>query len=322
MTFELNLPLARSAVDRDYLTRESEELLAEILSHADTRVLVLHNGLTILHGTADAPEPAIRLLALGDVPEALHTVYLGKTEVEQGEDPAGTRVVLRVIGADSAARLSATSGGWHHLRRTGAGLTDRDAGLFSQALAIANWHEHNTFCPACGSETKVERAGWSRRCLSDDRELFPRTDPAIIVGVTDHADRILLGSQGIWEENRYSILAGFVEPGESLEAAVRREMVEEAGVVVGQPIYLGSQAWPFPYSLMMGFTAKLAEGFAAGFAEPDGQEIEKLRWFTREELVAEAPNLLLPARVSIARAIIERWLGFQVESATELDARP
>jgi NAD+ diphosphatase len=156
--------------------------------------------------------------------------------------------------------------------------------------------------------------------LADGTEIFPRTDPAVIVAVTDSDDRILLGSQGVWEQNRWSILAGFVEPGESLEAAVRREMFEEAGVVVGEPEYLGSQAWPFPYSLMLGFTARLATEFAAEHIEADGLEIEKLRWFTRAELIAEAPHLLLPARVSIARAIIERWLGESIDSATELGA--
>ena len=153
-----------------------------------------------------------------------------------------------------------------------------------------------------------------RRGPNDDTQHFPRTDPAIIVGITDQDDRLLLGSQGVWEENRWSILAGFVEPGESLDAAVRREMREEAGVEVTDPIYLGSQSWPFPYSLMLGFSAR-----ALGqTVQADGVEIEKLRWFSRDELAAEAHEILLPTRLSIARAIIERWYGQQIISATEL----
>lgn len=320
MNLELNLPLARSAVDRDYLAREREELFDELAADSEVRVLLLHEGLTLLVEGDTAPRPLLRLLAHQDAPEAIERVYLGKTTVHQDDQPAGTRVVLHVLDADAAKAIEPNQESWHHLRKTGAGLSDRDAGLLSQALAIANWHLRNQHCPACGSPTKTSRSGWSRVCLADGTEIFPRTDPAIIVAVTDAADRILLGSQGVWEDNRWSILAGFVEPGESLEAAVQREMFEEAGVIVGEPEYLGSQAWPFPYSLMLGFTVRLASDFAAESIEADGMEIEKVRWFSRAELIAEAPNLLLPARVSIARAIIERWLGESIDSATELGA--
>lgn len=321
MTLELNLPLARAAVDRDYLSREREALLDELAADPSVRVLVLHEGLTLLVEGVTTSQPSLRLLASHEAPPAIERVYLGKTTVDQDDQPAGTPVVLHLLDADAALGLAADQGAWHHLRKTGAGLSDRDAGLFSQALAIANWHLKNQHCPSCGSATKTSKNGWSRVCLADGTEIFPRTDPAVIVAVTDAADRILLGSQGVWEDNRWSILAGFVEPGESLEAAVKREMFEEAGVIVAEPEYLGSQAWPFPYSLMLGFTARLAGDFAAESIEADGLEIEKLRWFSRAELIAEAPNLLLPARVSIARAIIERWLGESVDSATELGAR-
>jgi NAD+ diphosphatase len=141
--------------------------------------------------------------------------------------------------------------------------------------------------------------------VDEGREIYPRTDPAIIVGVVDDQDRILLGSQGIWEENRFSILAGFVEPGESLDAAVIREMAEEAGIRVKNPRFLGSQAWPFPFSLMVGYLAE----YDGGLLTPDGEEIVKLRWFSRAELKAEVGDLLLPGELSIARVIIEHWLG-------------
>jgi NAD+ diphosphatase len=154
-------------------------------------------------------------------------------------------------------------------------------------------------------------------CLADEREFYPRTDPAIIAAIVDDEDRILLGSQGIWEDNRWSVLAGFVEPGESLAAAVEREIFEEAGIRVTDIDYLASQSWPFPYSLMVGFKAR-----ARGVQElvPDALEIEKLRWFSRQEMAAEAQAILLPGKLSIARALIEDWFGGELVSASELKA--
>ena len=166
----------------------------------------------------------------------------------------------------------------------------------------------------------MAQGGWSRTCIQESRQLFPRTDAAVIVSIIDDEDRILLGTQGSWAENRWSVLAGFVEAAESLEQAVVREMLEESGLEVSEPQYLGSQAWPFPYSLMLGFTAKLSANSKATEIKPDGIEIAKLRWFTRDELKAEAHTILLPNRISIARALIEHWLGESIESASELSS--
>ena len=138
--------------------------------------------------------------------------------------------------------------------------------------------------------------------------MFPRTDAAVIALVTDQHDRIVLGSNALWEARRYSLLAGFVEPGESLEAAVIREVFEESGLVVTNPVYVGSQPWPFPASLMVGFRADIDETSMANI-RPDGTEIIDLRWFSREELLASLDDVLLPGRPSIARAMIEDWLG-------------
>jgi NAD+ diphosphatase len=295
----LDLPLARQAVDRDYLARTKPELFDELWTDPNTRVLAMFEGAVLLEGNA------LKLLSVESVPSANYRVYLGRDSVGP--------IVLAVLNENSAKQLEPSAEAWHNLRKTGAGLDDRDAGLFTQALAIANWHASHLHCPRCGTPTLVESGGWVRRCFEDDSEHYPRTDPAVIVAIIDDEERILLGSQGVWEDNRWSILAGFVEPGESLEAAVVREMFEEAGVVVDEPHYLGSQSWPFPYSLMAGFAvrAKTTD------LRPDGDEIEKLRWFSREELAAEAPNLLLPNRISIARAIIELWFGGEIISATE-----
>lgn len=296
----LELPLARQAIDRDYESRTKPELFDELWANSTTRVLPMFDGAVLLDGQE------LRLLPVESVPAAQYRVYLGKDEVGP--------IVLAVLSENGAKEIAADPEQWHNLRRTGAGLSDRDAGLFTQALAISNWHSNHVHCPRCGTPTLVEAGGWVRRCFKDDSEHYPRTDPAIIVAILDDQDRILLGSQGAWEENRWSILAGFVEPGESLEAAVIREMFEEAGVQVDEPNYLGSQAWPFPYSLMLGFAARAK----TTDLRPDGVEIAKLRWFSREELATEAAELLLPNRISISRAMIELWFGGRIESATEL----
>ncbi len=317
MSSALNLPLARAAVDRDYLQRSNENLFDELWALDSTRILPMHDGKILLKHAATKPEPALKLLPVNAVQNPQLLVYLGKsTEASVGE-PVGTAVVLAVLTREEALLLEPEEKNWVTLRRNGAGLSARDSGLYAQALAIANWHEKHPRCPKCGSETEVIDAGWVRKCIADGKELYPRTDPAIIAAIIDDHDRILLGSQGIWEENRWSVLAGFVEPGESLAAAVQREIFEEAGIRVEDVEYLGSQSWPFPYSLMVGFTAR-----AKGEQEllPDGLEIEKLRWFTRDEIADQAAQILLPGKLSIARALIENWFGGEIVSATETGA--
>lgn len=318
MNQPLHLPLARSAVDRDYLLREQPGVLDDLLQNPATRILFLSNGLTLLQQSGGEPSPELKLYGVEQVAHlslaSAHLIaYLGQTVDTSATEPAGTRVVLVDLPVDLADQIESDADRWHHLRRTGAGLSARDAGLFSEALALANWHAVHQFCSKCGGETEAVRGGWVRKCKADDQQLFPRTDPAIIASVVDSNDRILLGSQGAWEENRWSILAGFVEPGESLSAAVIREIYEEAGVRVIDPRYLGSQAWPFPYSLMVGFTARVDPEFEHFEPVPDGDEIVKLRWFSREEIAAELHDLLLPAPVSIARAMIEHWYGQSLE---------
>ena len=310
----MNLPLARSAVDRDYLSRSRPELFDELWANPNTRVLTMFDGAVLLHESDGSAVAELKLLPVDAVPSAKLRVYLGFSTEDAIREPAQTPIVLAVLTKNAAALIEPDESRWHHLRKTGAGLSDRDAGLFAQALALANWHQNHEYCSRCGTPTVIEQGGWVRRCFKDDSESYPRTDPAVIVALIDDQDRILLGSQGIWEENRWSILAGFVEPGESLDAAVRREMFEESGLRVTHPEYLASQAWPFPYSLMLGFTARV-EGDQQ--LKADGVEIEKLRWFSRAELTAEADQLLLPNRISIARAIIERWHGGSLVSKTE-----
>ena len=311
----LNLPLARSAVDRDYLQRKNPDLFDNLWANELTRVLPMHQGKILLLQNDNTKVPQLKLFEVQAVASATLRVYLGISTEASGAEPAGTPIVLAVLSESAANQLEPDESAWISLRRNGAGLSDRDAGLYAQALSISNWHESHGRCSKCGTPTVVIDGGWVRTCSADEKEFYPRTDPAIIAAITDDQDRILLGSQGIWEENRWSVLAGFVEPGESLAAAVEREIFEEAGVRVSDIEYLASQSWPFPYSLMVGFTARVR-----GDQElvPDLLEIEKLRWFSRDEIAADVQNILLPGRLSIARALIENWFGGELVSASEL----
>ena len=194
------------------------------------------------------------------------------------------------------------------LREAAALLNDRDAGLFTHAVALANWHATHTHCPRCGTPTVTVAAGHAQRCPADGSEHFPRIDPAVIMLVTDPDDRCLLARNRRWPERRVSILAGFVEPGESAEQAVAREVEEETGIVVTRVRYVGSQPWPMPQSLMLGFRAT-----AAGELDlrVDDDEIAEAHWYSREELrsALAAREILLPPPVSIAHRLIESWYG-------------
>jgi NAD+ diphosphatase len=199
------------------------------------------------------------------------------------------------------------------LREAGPLLSDRDAGLMTHAVALANWHETFTHCPRCGSPTDPVSSGHSRKCPVDGSEHFPRVDPAMIVLVTDPADRCLLARNALWPERRVSILAGFVEAGESAEQSVAREVHEETGVVVSAVRYLGSQPWPMPQSLMLGFRAE-----ASGVdIQVDANEIAEARWYSRDDLRSAVANgeLLLPPPISIAHRIIESWYGEDLPGA-------
>ena len=194
------------------------------------------------------------------------------------------------------------------LRAASAGLAPADAGLLAAAQSMLHWHRTHRFCGTCGEPLVAREGGWSRAC-ANDHVAHPRTDPVVIMLVVD-GDRCLLGRQPQWPPGRYSALAGFVEPGETLEAAVRREVAEEARVELGEVRYRASQPWPFPGQLMIGFEAD----YAGGEAEADEQELEEVRWFSRAELVEAARAgdgewLLLPPPIAIARHLVEGWLG-------------
>jgi NAD+ diphosphatase len=239
--------------------------------------------------------PTEGAVLLGELDGLAYWAVRGKPDVFAGDDPAD----------------------WADLRMAGAVLDALGAGLFVTAVATLNWHDTARFCSRDGSPTRPAAAGWHLHCEAAGHEEYPRTDPAVIclvhdAGVGDTA-RVLLARQPVWPKGRFTVLAGFVEAGESLEACVRREIREEVGVDVHDVRYLGSQAWPFPRSLMVAFQAVADPD--APLTPADG-EIAEAMWVTRNELRgalragdwgASEASLLLPGRVSIARSMLESW---------------
>ncbi|UYP17784.1 NAD(+) diphosphatase [Rhodococcus sp. Z13] len=235
---------------------------------------------------------------------------------ELGPEPVPGAVFLGIRDGRHvwAVRVLAQTGKVADLRKVGPRLDDADADLMVSAVALLNWHDNAGFSAVDGSPTRPTTAGWSRISTVTGHEEFPRTDPAIICLVHDGHDRVLLARQPVWPERRFSVLAGFVEAGESLESCVVREIREEVGVDVREVRYLGSQPWPFPRSLMLGFAAIADPEQPLEFR--DG-EITEARWFTRDEVRAalatgdwassEDAPLLLPGSISIARGMLEGW---------------
>ena len=281
------------ALDRAEHLRNDAARLTALWPHA--RLLLLD---TEGHALADA-EGAPRWQAAADVADgADDAVLLGL----DGDGRAWFALAASAHDADADAATRVD------LRTAAAQWPVREATAFAQARAVLHWRARHRYCGACGHALRYERAGWLGRCEGCGLEHYPRTDPAVIVAVSDGA-RLLLGRQASWPARRYSTLAGFVEPGETLEQTVLREVFEESGVRVRNCRYLASQPWPFPSSLMLGFVAE---------AEPDeprtnDEELEDARWFTRDEVGAALrgetrdAGLLLSPRVSISRWLVEQW---------------
>ena len=298
-------PLAHAVLDRDGAARVDPEYEAGFDLDAASRVVVLRQGQALLAEQVDGSAPALELRHPSELPGELVRVYLGRD--------GDTRFELRVFDEEAASAIEPEQARWTGLRQAAPVLGARDAALLVEATALANWHDGHGFCPRCGAPSEPEQAGWARRCTREGNLIFPRTDPAVIVLVTDDLDRVLLGSNALWETNRFSLLAGFVEPGESIEAAVVREIGEEAGLVVDRVEYVASQPWPFPASLMIGCVARVVAGIDAASMKPDGEEILELRWFSRDEIRTELAGVALPGGSSIARWLLERWFGGAIE---------
>jgi len=283
------LALARGTIDRITDRRSDQDWLDKSWQDQSTRVLVVQDGRALVK------DNALVLISPAQAPDGLRFLL--------GQDTDG--IVYFGVHAEPAEHDGARKAS---LRSVGALLGDRDAGLLTHAVALANWHATHTHCPRCGTPTVPEPAGDSTRCPADGTEHFPRTDPAVIMLVTDPDDRCLLARNAAWPERRFSILAGFVDSGESAEQAVIREVHEETRITVQNVRYLGSQPWPMPRSLMLGYRADAPPGQQI---QVDHTELAEARWFTRPELLdaLKAGDMAIAPPVSIARRIIESWYG-------------
>ena len=220
-------------------------------------------------------------------------------------DPQRHRLLGLLNGAPVFSVEALTEGEVHDLREVGAGLSDHERDIAAAATALNHWHRSEPYCPRCGGPSTVINGGLGRHCAACGHEHFPRTDPAVIVAVLDDDDRLLLGSQASWG-HRVSVLAGFVEAGESLEHAIHREIAEEVDVTLTDIRYFGSQPWPFPRSLMVGFSARATSTDIC----VDADEIAFADWFTRDQVTTQvaAGSLALPGPSSIASRLLQAWL--------------
>lgn len=296
MTFP-HVELAADPHERAGDRRSDEAWLGQAWADPETRVLVLA-------GTRVRPvDGAVEWVPSADAPEGLRVLL--------GERAGRTWFAVVVDPAEAAE----SGEGWVGLREllphlAGAGTAE--APLVFHAFGLAEWLHATRHCPRCGGRLEPRLAGHELQCLDCGRRQFPRTDPAVIMAITQGEpgaddESLLLGRQGSWPEGRYSTLAGFLEPGETLEDAVRREVAEETGVRVGEVTYFGNQPWPLPASLMLGFLGR-AE---SPEIQVDGREIQDAQWFTRAQMRAEteAGTLVLPGGVSISRSLVEHWYG-------------
>lgn len=291
--------------------RHTPEWVAARLADDRARAVAVWRGRLLV-----VPEPLRGYRALGVPSERLWALGLGPDDLVF----LGMEAAAPVFAADVSAHEPPALAALHpaaeplDLRRVGPALPPRDAQVLAYARALVHWHRQHRFCGRCGSPTASERAGHLRRCTHPDcaREHYPRTDPAVIMLVTAFAEAgevCLLARHARLPERMFTTLAGFVEPGESLEEAVAREVWEEVGIAVDDVRYQASQPWPFPAQLMLGFRARAA----AGAIRPDGEEIREARWFTPEQVVAagdwgdERAEIQLPRADSIARWLIRSW---------------
>jgi NAD+ diphosphatase len=232
-----------------------------------------------------------------------------------GIDPASTIAYFAWDCDEVGKEVGESSEGLASLRELGATLDEFHLGISMHAIALSNWHRSHPHCSRCGAETVSTLGGSVRVCVKDQSQHHPRTDSAVIVLVKDKEDRILLGHQPIWPDGRFSTFAGFLEPGETFEQCVVREVFEESGVKVQDIKYLGSQPWPFPASIMIAFSAVVED---PSTAKADGVEITEVRWFSRDELKTSVADgsLLLPPTISVARKMIAMWFGPGAETLT------
>jgi NAD+ diphosphatase len=282
--------LVGSPLDRDDRIRRDPEALWAARVHPRARWLLL-NGLEPL---CDAEGTGLRWLRRSELPEAAAEVFLGL----DGDEP---RFAISASGDGLDGTLL-------DARRAAAAMDDGRAAMIAHARSLLDWHARHGFCANCGAPTKLAKGGYGRTCGGCGAEHFPRTDPVVIMLAIDTAsDSVLLGRQPRFPKGFLSALAGFVEPGESLEEAVRRELFEEAGVRTGRVAYVASQPWPFPSSLMIG---AFAEANSTDITL-DTEEIEEARWVDRDDVraaLAGSGSFACPPPLAIARTLLQTWV--------------
>ena len=313
--------MASGQFDRDTARRNDANYLNSLKDSPNTSyILVTARGEVAIKSThvyGQAPHGGLPPPALANK-EAEQLLELNHAQVAQLPFSPQEPYYLGKYGEKSylALRVEASSQqleeNWQHcfapLRAVAGMLEPYQGELAAASVALATWDKNTKFCERCGASLELACAGWEKRCAACAHITYPRTDPAIIVAITDDAERLLLIHGATWQPGRYSVVAGFVEAGESLEAAVVREALEETGIKISQASYCSSQPWPFPRSLMFAFTAR-----AGGQQEPkaDMQEVGHAFWVSREEftqLVLEG-KVIVPGRASSGHALVRAWYG-------------
>jgi len=317
----MDLPMASGQFDRDAVRRNDANYLNSLKDSPNTSyILVTACGEVAIksdHVYGQAPHGGLTPPDLANM-EAEQLLELNHAQVAQLPFSIQEPYYLGKYGEKSylALRVEASSQQLEEncqycfapLRAVAGMLEPYQGELAAAAVALATWDKNTKFCERCGASLKLACAGWEKHCTACAHITYPRTDPAIIVAITDDAERLLLIHGATWQPGRYSVVAGFVEAGESLEAAVVREALEETGIKISQASYCSSQPWPFPRSLMFAFTAR-----AGGQQEPkaDMQEVGHAFWVSREEftqLVLEG-KVIVPGRASSGHALVRAWYG-------------
>lgn len=273
-----------------------------------------HDAAWVSERLADPASRAVVVTRGGVLVDPADETRLARLSLSPEPEPGAGELAPVLLGLQDGAAVFAIDGGRREdaagLRDAVARLSGEEAALAGHAAALLNWHRFHPHCSRCGHATDVGEAGYVRTCPNCGASHHPRTDPVVIMAVIDEPnDRVLLGRQATWPPGRYSALAGFVEPGESLEEAVAREVREETGVEIDpQPRYVASQPWPFPTTLMLGFHAR----YAGGDPHVGDGELEDVRWFTRDELreaLADRGEVRMPPPQAIAHRLIADWVG-------------
>jgi NAD+ diphosphatase len=309
------LTFSGMALDRAVAERLDPAWVAARVRDPASRALVASAD-----GVLISPGPPVSLLRLPlPAHESRAAAEAGPVMLGLEDDVALFALDLDARPAEERARLS-EGGRIATVREAGRVLAPAEAALAAYLVGLLNWHRRHRFCPSCAAALLITDGGFSRTCPGCGAQHFPRTDPAVIV-LVEHDGHALLGRQAGWPQGQYSVLAGFVGPGESLEEAVIREVKEESGITVRDPRFVGSQPWPFPFSVMVGFEA----GSDGGEPVPGDGELEDVRWFTRQEvgaaLAGRGTELVVPPGISISYFLIERWFARGVAAGSPATTR-